>query len=89
MRARSKSLLLPEKAAPSAEEVAARPDLVKQMLSTVSDKVYEHDLEHAVIIGLTTQGAPKIYHTYGRDLPMKEVAQLLSDLAALARKAAK
>ncbi len=59
------------------------------MLATVSDKVYEHDLEHAVIVGFTTKGAPCVYHTYGRDLDMAEVARLFTDIAALARKEAR
>lgn len=87
MRARTrKSLLEPTPAAPTAEEIALRPELLRELFRTVRDIVTEHDLEHAVVIGITTTGAPRIYHSYGRDLPMKEVAKLLTDLAALARK---
>lgn len=82
-----RSLLMPEKAAPSKEEIAARPELVKQMLATASQNVDAHDLEFAIVVGITSTGGHKIYHSYGKDLPMEEVARLLTDLAAMARKA--
>ncbi len=82
-----KSLLTPTKSLPSAQEVAARPDLVKELLKSVNENVYEHDLEYVVVIGITPSGDHKIYHSYGRDLPTNEVASLLTDLAAMARKA--
>ncbi len=71
---------------PTAEEVALRGELVKEMLRTAVDKVDELDVEHAVFIGVTTSGAPIVFHTYGRDLPMKQVANMLEDLAKQARK---
>ncbi len=82
---RSRSLLMPVKAAPSAQEIALRPELVKQMLATASSKVNEMGIEHAVIIGLTDTGSPHIFHTYGDKLPLEDVIQLLEDLATMGR----
>lgn len=73
------------KTLPTSEEVALRPELVRQMLEQVKEVVNEHDLEHMVMVGITTDGAPRVYHTYGKDLPMGEVRKLLADLAILAR----
>ncbi len=86
---RRKSALTPEKAAPSAEEVAARPDLVKLMVESFSERVYELDVEHAIILGITTTGAPVVFHTYGKDMSMTEVARMLQDASTAARKAAR
>ncbi len=83
---RRASLLTPAQAAPSAEEIAARPELLKQMLQTASDNVYEHDIDMAVLVAFTPDGTPKIYHTYGRDLSMTEVARLFADISTMARK---
>ncbi len=80
------SALVPPKAAPSPEEVAARPDLLKQMLKTIDDKVYEMDLEMALVLAFTTTGEIRLFHSYGRDLPPREVATLLTDAAAAARR---
>lgn len=82
---RSKSLLMPVPPAPTAQEVAMRPELVRQMCETIRDKVNDMDIEHMVSIGITCDGAPRIFHTYGRDLPLLEVAQLLEDIATMAR----
>lgn len=85
---RSRNMLLTGsdgKRLPTAEEVALRPELVKQLLSTVGRYVDQHDLEHMVAIGITTDGSPRVYHSYGSDLPLTDVAQLLEDLAALTR----
>ncbi len=87
--AKRRSLLTPEKAPPSAEEVAARPQLLEQMLLKVIELINEHDLEMAVVVGLTPKGEPRIYHTYGKDLGMLEVAHLFGDLSTLARKEAR
>ncbi len=84
-----KNMLTPVKAAPSAEEVAARPDVVKLMLEEAGKKVYDLDIEHAVLMGVTTKGAPVLFHTYGQDLTMAEVATLFTDVAAMARKQAR
>ncbi len=73
---RRKSLLDPERPAPSAEEVAARPDLLKAMLAEVSEQVYPMDLEMGVLVCLTTTGEHRVFHTYGRDLPTEDVARL-------------
>ncbi len=89
MTPRRKSLLTPTKAAPSAEEVAARPDVVKLLLEEAAKKVYDLDIEHAVLMGITTTGAPVLFHTYGQDLTMAEVARLFTDVAAMARKQAR
>lgn len=86
---RRRSILEPLPALPSAEEVANRPELVKQMLKTASEHVNDMDIEHAVLIGLTPSGDTRLFHTYGRDLPMKDVASLLTDLATKARKQAR
>ncbi len=84
---RKPSVLTPEKAAPSAEEVAARPDLVKLMVEQFSERVYEMDIEHAIIMGITTTGAPVVFHSYGKDLAMSDVARMLQDAATAVRKA--
>ncbi len=80
------SALVPPKAAPSAEEVAARPELLKQMLRTIEAQVDPMDLEMALVLARTTDGAIRLFHSYGRDLPPKEVAQLLTDAALAARR---
>lgn len=72
---------------PTAEEVVLRPELVKEMLRTIVDKVDDMDIEHMVAIGVTPAGAPIVFHSYGKDLPMKRVANMLEDLARQARKA--
>lgn len=85
---RSRSMLLTGssgKRLPTSEEVALRPELVRKMLETVSEFVDLHGLEHAVVIGITEEGGTKIYHSYGRDLPMSEVVSLLEDIAAQGR----
>ncbi len=84
---RKPSVLTPEKALPSAEEVAARPDLVKLMVEQFSGRVYEMDIEHAIIMGVTTAGSPVVFHSYGKDLPMSDVARMLQDAATAVRKA--
>ncbi len=89
MPSKRRSLLTPEKHAPSAEEIAARPQLLEQMLLKVVECINEHDLEMAVVVGLTPKGEPRIYHTYGRDLGMLEVAHLFGDLSTMARRAAR
>lgn len=73
-------------AAASAEEIALRPDLVKELLKTVSDKVYEHDVEHVIVVGITPTNQLRLYHSYGKDLPMNELATQLTTIATLARK---
>ncbi len=78
--------LVPPKAAPSPEEVAARPDLLKQMLKTIDEKVYDMDLEMAIVLAFTSTGEIRLFHSYGRDLPPREVAQMLTDAATAARR---
>ncbi len=78
------SLLKTGTLAPSAQEIAARPELVKAMLTKVIECIYDHDLEHALVIGLTPTGDLKLYHTYGEKLSNNEVAALLRDIAKLA-----
>lgn len=82
----SRSLIAATERQPTEQEIALRPELVKQMLNTVSQYVNEHDIEHAVVVGITTDGNPRLYHSYGKDLALGDVAQLLEDIAALARK---
>lgn len=77
------------KTLPTAQEVALRPDLVKQMLTTAHGRVYEDEVEHALYIGLTPDGTPRVYHTWGKELTLLEVAQLLEDIATMAREQAK
>ena len=90
---RSRSLLLSGeyngKKLPTSEELAMRPELVKLMLNKVVSLVDEQDTEHAVVIAITPDGTPSVFHSYGESLALEDVASLLEDLATMAREQSK